>query len=828
MRADQNPFDRNAPTSTLPITNIEEPTLISSVQGQVRSREPENKKDPAVDSKASSWFANLFSSAAKPVKTADVVEKTNSLAISTERKKVYDFLQRTDVRELMVRLNFKQDELFKALDELSDEEVKGFAERVDRLLASVPPKKDPSSELSAEKAPDTAANKTVTNSLTRLERSNEAEAPAVVLASVSEAKKPEKDSTSISSGAKLPVSVETSTPADAAPRIKAESSEASKLPQSDRKIDSVETKAAQDISVAEKGQNQPAMVIVAAKAEQSPATEPRSTSAQIDVSPKPENSVALATQEPTISPAPAADRAKIERQYGISAPARKPIAEPVPVSKTQSSPRSAAPEKREQLAQAGGGLFGAPTAPTSGGLFGSQPAAPQGGGLFSSPTPAAPQNTGTLTLNESLRNAIETNPKIRIALAQTTAVQSNRLGVFSGFLPQVDANTAAGYQSIENNSTRQDGRGNYETSRRRENSLTLTQPIFSGFETIRSLDKMDAKIDVTKWRALQLTNELAMDVVTAHTDVLKYDEVTNVIQEQKKFHQKILDSVQRRATGGAGSSSDVAVVSARIARLETTLARNIEDSLSAASVYERLVGERPRDLKRPDRVNDNALPKTVDEALDRAVKGSPALRSEDSEIAAATADVDVPRSRYLPRIGLELEGSRDSFADAERGDKDSFKAMVRMRWNIYRGGADRAAELEALSRVQEARGRKDLSLIELKEQVRKIFSRLEQAKTRVSALKESVSFSKRARENIAQQFEVGQKSLIEVLDAANEEFVSEIDLVSNEYGLIVIQHQLLWIVGDILSQMDATAEDGTKNKIQENLDKLELKGKGRS
>lgn len=508
------------------------------------------------------------------------------------------------------------------------------------------------------------------------------------------------------------------------------------------------------------------------------------------------------------------------------APDRKPIQSESVTIKDQIAEIKPA-KGRIEVAQSGGGLFGAPTN-QGGGLFDSKPAAPSAGGLFSAPAqPTTSQKSGTFTLNDSVRDAIESNPKLRIARAQTTAVQSNRLGVFSGFLPQIDANTAAGYQSIENNSTRQDGRGNDETTRRRENSLTLTQPIFSGFETVRSLDKLDAKIDVTKWRAQQLTNELAMDVVTAHSDVLKYQDVSVVVSEQKGFHEKILDSVQRRASGGAASSSDVSVVSARISRLETTLQRNIEDTLAAASVYERLVGNNPKDLKKPERLAQANLPKTVDEALERALKNSPALRGDESEIVAATADVDVPRSRYLPRVGLELEGSRDSFADAERGDKDSFKAMVRMRWNLYRGGADRAAELEGLSRVQEARGRKDLSLIELKEQVRKVFSRVEQAKARVVSLDEAVSFSKRARENIAQQFELGQKSLIEVLDAANEEFVSEIDLITNEYGLIVIQHQLLLITGEILEQLNATAEDNTKNKIQENLDKLD-RARGKS
>lgn len=821
-----NTFDKDAPVAALPILELKEATAASMASLADRSAISGSPADTRPATKSPSRFGNLFAAAPRSARPAEANSSNEKQNVSAERRRVYDFLMRDDVRELMVKQNFVPDDLFSALEILPEDEVRGFALRVDRMLAAdalknkqAEAQSKPENRPSPFIDPTDAVSRIAETKLTTDEKST------VVLATVPARPNADKQISSPTLAA-LPSSLAPSTTLGT---IDADSKSDSVAPfianspavAKTQERDSLEptrdaSLSALNSSLTDIPMNpgRPGPLAVAPAARTSTA------------SPEPLKVAALGNQEVPTPRSQAATGAEAAEPLKFPLPERKPAKGTASTSKSEKSQPAMPLAGAQQVAQAGGGLFGAPS-PQSGGLFGTPPSAATGGGLFSAPTPAASQNTGTITLNESLRNAIDTNPKIRIALAQTTAVQSNRLGVFSGFLPQIDSSTAAGYQSIENNSTRQDGRGNYETSRRRENSLTLTQPIFSGFETVRAIDKLDAKIDVTKWRALQLTNELAIDVVTAHTDVLKFQEATEVIQEQKKFHQRILDSVQRRATGGAGSSSDVAVVSARIARLETTLVRNIEDTLSAASVYERLVGERPRDLKKPERVREAALPRTIDEALDRAVKGSPNLRGEESEIAAATAEVDIPRSRYLPRVGLELEGSRDSFADAERGDKDSFKAMVRVRWNLYRGGADRAAELEALSRVQEARGRKDLSLIELKEQVRKIFSRLEQAKSRVSALTESVSFSKRARENIAQQFEVGQKSLIEVLDAANEEFNSEIDLVSSEYGLIVIQHQLLWITGDILSQMDTTVEDATKSKIQENLDRLELRSKGR-
>jgi adhesin transport system outer membrane protein len=85
------------------------------------------------------------------------------------------------------------------------------------------------------------------------------------------------------------------------------------------------------------------------------------------------------------------------------------------------------------------------------------------------------------------------------------------------------------------------------------------------------------------------------------------------------------------------------------------------------------------------------MPQSIEDALQMAVVNNPGYQATLTDVSAGRSNVEVSRSRYLPRLSLEVEGAQFDQIDAETGRRYDLRVMAYMRWNLYSGGADTAA-----------------------------------------------------------------------------------------------------------------------------------------
>jgi adhesin transport system outer membrane protein len=120
------------------------------------------------------------------------------------------------------------------------------------------------------------------------------------------------------------------------------------------------------------------------------------------------------------------------------------------------------------------------------------------------------------------------------------------------------------------------------------------------------------------------------------------------------------------------------------------------------------------------------------------------------------------------------------------------------RW----GGADIAREREAFERLREAR--EVLRQIQrgAEEEARVAYNALVTARARVESLRAAVEAQRATRDVYAQQFDLGQRSLLDLLDAENELFVARSNLTTAEYTEMFGVYRVLAVTGDLLTTLD--------------------------
>jgi adhesin transport system outer membrane protein len=130
------------------------------------------------------------------------------------------------------------------------------------------------------------------------------------------------------------------------------------------------------------------------------------------------------------------------------------------------------------------------------------------------------------------------------------------------------------------------------------------------------------------------------------------------------------------------------------------------------------------------------------------------------------------------------------------------QALVVLRYNLFRGGADIAREREAFLRIKEARESLRVAQRDAEREARVAYNALLTAQARLEALRSGVDAQRATRDIYAQQFDLGQRGLLDLLDAENELFVDRTNLVTATFTETFAVYRVLAVIGVMLDTLE--------------------------
>jgi adhesin transport system outer membrane protein len=413
------------------------------------------------------------------------------------------------------------------------------------------------------------------------------------------------------------------------------------------------------------------------------------------------------------------------------------------------------------------------------------------------------------TLEETIEAALRTNPDIGVVQADRKALDQELRQARALYFPSIDLRAAAGPEysnsvTTRNRVTRAPGSDASTTLMRWESQLTLTQMLFDGFATQSEVDRQLGRVSSAAYRVAEAAEFIALDAVEVHLNVLRNQALVELARENLEQHRRLLGQVVELERQGGGSIADVHQAQARVAAAESALATAVGNLEDARALYLSVVGS-PADMLTESVAPVYALPESPEAAANQAFAESPTVRIANADIEVAKADLEGSRSGYYPSLDLELGTSANDNIDGLKGSAIDAQALLVMRYNLFRGGGDIAREREAFQRINEAREALRQAQRTSEEQARVGYNALVTAQARLAALRDRVTAQRETRDTYAQQFDLGQRSLLDLLDAENELFGARSDLTTAEYTEMFAVYRVLAVTGDLLATLDIDA-----------------------
>lgn len=402
---------------------------------------------------------------------------------------------------------------------------------------------------------------------------------------------------------------------------------------------------------------------------------------------------------------------------------------------------------------------------------------------------------------DSVRAALDSNPEIGVVKHDRRAVEQELRQARARLLPSIDVRGAVGPEWSHNANTRSLDGDDSTTLLRSEAELSITQLLFDGFETQGEIERQRARVDSAARRVAEAAEFVALDAIEAHLEVMRAQRIVELNEDNVQAHESLLERVRRLEREGRGDIADVRQAEARLAEARNSLAvarGRLEDAIAT---YIRVVGDRPSDL-RARGVPESGLPANADAAAQIASTRNPTVLIASADVDVATAELTKARAGFYPRLDVELGATAGNNIDGSTANTADASALLVLRYNLFRGGADIAREREAFHRINEARTELARARRRAEEEARLSFNARETAKARVEALRAKAEAQRRTRDAYAAQFDLGQRSLLDLLDAENELFLSRVALTTAEFTETFAGYRLLAVIGELLAFLD--------------------------
>jgi outer membrane protein len=404
------------------------------------------------------------------------------------------------------------------------------------------------------------------------------------------------------------------------------------------------------------------------------------------------------------------------------------------------------------------------------------------------------------TLNQALSATYKYSPRLDAERARLRATDEEVSRAMAGYRPNISGSADITHTDTRSRPAGLSNGGNTSKAY----SINLVQPLFRGFQTTNAVNEAESAVRAGRESLRDVERQVLLDAVIAYMDVVRDQALVRLQENNVNVLSRELKATQDRFAVGEVTRTDVSQAIARrsgsVSQLDLARA-NLKTSRGA---YERTTGSPPSNVSDPP-VPEKLLPKSLDEAIGIGQRENALLVAALYREQGARYTVERIRGELLPSV--TLEASYAERFDPSRQTEETETGIVagRMTVPIYQGGEVHARVRQAkhthVSRMQEI----EQVRTEVRQSVVAAWSQLQAARAQLISDKTQVDANQTALAGVREEEKVGQRTLLDVLNAEQELLNSQVTLETTRRNLIVASYAVISAIGRLDSATIGTA-----------------------
>lgn len=404
--------------------------------------------------------------------------------------------------------------------------------------------------------------------------------------------------------------------------------------------------------------------------------------------------------------------------------------------------------------------------------------------------------------------AIDSNPQINQAEMNKQAIEFELEQAKGLYLPRVSLELSAGVRRLENATRRNLGIANDELYPL-EAGIRAEQTLIDFGRRHGEKLRQAARVDGAALRVVERSEFIALQSARQYLDVLLQQRVVAAAEDNMTFHNSLVSDLSSGVTAGSISVADLQQAQERAKAASVRVSEAKEALQNARIELLALSGLEVEDVQMPPAMAEK-LPVSLSEAVGLTRSRHPKVLEAQADVDAANAEAKKEKGDIFPTIGLEFSGRVGEDIDAFRGETTDLLGRVVLRWDIFNGGINQAKYQEMIRRASQSRFRLHETERNAEADTRRAWNSRE---TQTAVFRDLVDQSKSTDElllSYREQFSVGRRSLLDVLDAQNTRFNVQVRAETARFSEMFAVYQILASTNSLLEAFNLTAPEARR------------------
>jgi outer membrane protein len=395
------------------------------------------------------------------------------------------------------------------------------------------------------------------------------------------------------------------------------------------------------------------------------------------------------------------------------------------------------------------------------------------------------------SLKQAMASAYAGNSTLRSERAKLRATDELVPEALSGWRPVVTAQGTATQESSDTNKSKR------SSINPKTLSITLSQPLFRGFKTVEGTKVAEANVRAERAQLLSVEQSVLFNTVQAYMNVLRDRQILGLRRTNVSFLQKQLQASQARFNAGELTRTDVAQSRSSLSGAQASVAVAVANLKASEANFVTVVGHQPGKL---DNVRLAQRPASLDHALSLAQETNPNILAAAFLEEAATHSVEVARGDLLPTLSVSgtVSVTDDPQKGVERSDFESIQGTLTVP--LYEAGRVYSNVRQSKQTASQRRIDVITAVRTVRENVTNAWNSLVSYQLSLSSIAVQLSASKLSLDGVRQEYQVGSRTTIDVLNAQQALLNVQITNVSAKHDQIVGSYLLLASMGRLTAE----------------------------
>jgi adhesin transport system outer membrane protein len=392
-------------------------------------------------------------------------------------------------------------------------------------------------------------------------------------------------------------------------------------------------------------------------------------------------------------------------------------------------------------------------------------------------------------LREAVQSALSTNPQIRQAVSNRAATEEELEQGKGLRYPTISVQGSAGIEDLHNPTRRELGIANH-TLWPIEGDLIFDQLVYDSGGREAEIRRQAARTDSAAARVEERSQYVALNTARTYIDYLLQQRLVAIAQDNVTFHEKLASDLREGVSNGSISIADQQQAEERLAAARAKVTQAQEDLDTAGITFRTYTGIPIDTVSLPPDLSQ-CMPANLEEAEAAARNENPLVREAMADLATSREEIRAARAALGPTFHIEARARAGHDIDGFEGRTTDLQALGVLRWTLYNGGTKEANVREQQERANESHGRLFEQTRAAEEDVRSAWSRLQNQTALTSELEAQGRISDDLLLSYREQFNIGRRSLLDVLDAQNSRYVVQQQTETARLAKLYAQYQVL-------------------------------------